>query len=741
MSVALTVEQRALGESLRRFAARHAPIADTRKAFDALAAGDLPIWWEELVVNGFHAIHLPESCGGQGGDLLDAACVLEAAGKVCLPGPLLATITAGAVGLLADATPARDGLLGELVGGAPATVVLPQHAKLIARRVDDGWLVDGVAELISGACSARLALVCAEGSGGAAIWLAVDLARPEVTVAPIAGTDLLTDLGSITLTGYRVTAAEVLTGIDAGRAEWLAVGLAAAVSAGIATWCVEAATEHLRTREQFGKPIGTFQALQHRAAMLLVNSELASAATWDAARAAVDTAEQHQLAAATAALMAITPCPDAVLDTLTMFGAIGFTWEHDLHLYWRRATSVAASIGAAPGWARRLGELTTAQQRDFHVDLGGADAEFRADIAAVLDAANALRNDGPGRQGDYPHFETGPQRTAIALAGLVAPHWPSPWGIDATPLQQLIIAEEFANRPDLIRPSLGIAEWILPSLLRAASEELQQRLIPPTQCGELAWCQLFSEPGAGSDLASLTTRAVKVDGGWRVNGHKIWTSCAQRADYGALLARTDPAAPRHRGIGYFIVDMSWEGIEVQPIVQVTGDADFNEVFLTDVFVPDEMLLGEPTAGWQLAVATMAEERSAISGYVEQDRALALRRIAAAPGRQRDDAMRALGELDAYSNAIKALGVRETIRLLDGQGNGAASSIAKVAMNVLLRRTFQATLATAGRLGMAAESDPAVVEPYLLSPAELIGGGTNEIQLNVIAQMILGLPRK
>ncbi|OBI26034.1 acyl-CoA dehydrogenase [Mycolicibacter terrae] len=741
MSVALTLEQREVGESLRRFAARHAPIADTRTAFDALAAGELPGWWPELVANGFHAIHLPESCGGQGGGLLDAACVLEAAGKASLPGPLLPTVVAGAVGLLAQATPAREALLGAVAAGAPATVVLPQHATLTARPIDGGWLIDGVADLVSGACSARVALVGADRVDGAEIWLAIDLSRPQVSVDPVAGTDLLTDLGTLTLTGYPATAADVLTGIEPGRAEWLAVGLAAAVSAGIAGWCVEAATAHLRTREQFGKPIGTFQALQHRAAMLLVHSELASAAAWDAVRAATDTPDQHQMAAAAAALTAITPCPDAVLDTLTMFGAIGFTWEHDLHLYWRRATSVAASIGAATGWARRLGELATTQQRDFTVDLGGAEAEFRASVVATLDAAAALDNDGPGRQGDYPHFQTGPQRTLIAEAGLIAPQWPAPWGLDASPLQQLIIIEEFAKRPGLVRPSLGIAEWILPSLVRAAPDALQQQLIPPTQRGELAWCQLFSEPGAGSDLASLTTRAVKVEGGWRINGHKIWTSAAQRADYGALLARTDPAAAKHRGIGYFIVDMRSPGIEIQPIVMATGAAEFNEVFLTDVFVPDEMLLGEPTEGWQLAIATMAEERSAISGYVENDRAIALRCIAAAGGDQRDDAVRALGELDAYTNAIKALGVRETIRLLDGQGLGAASSIAKVAMNVLLRRTFRATLATVGRLAMAADSDPAVVEPYLLSPAELIGGGTNEIQLNVIAQMILGLPRK
>lgn len=739
MSVTLSVEQRQLGESLRQFAARHAPIADTRKALDALAAGQLPVWWDDLVANGFHAIHLPEQYGGQGGGLLDIGAVLEAAGTVSLPGPLLPTVTAGAVGLLAEDTPAREELLRALAAGAPATVVLAGQSDFTALRVDDGWRISGTSEVISGARSARLALICATGADGTDLWAALDTV--QAAIQPVTGTDLLTDLATITLTDHPVGVGGVLAGIGTGRAECLAVGLAAAVCAGIAGWCVEAATAHLRTREQFGVAIGTFQALQHQAAMLLVNAELACAAAWDALRAATDSPEQHRLASATAALTAVTPCPDIVFDTLTMFGAIGFTWEHDLHLYWRRATSIAASIGAATDWARRLGELTVAQQRDFTVDLGGAEAQFRTGVAATLDAAAALDNDGPGRQGDYPHFRTGPQRTLIAEAGLIAPQWPAPWGLDASSLQQLIIIEEFAKRPGLVRPSLGIAEWILPSLVHAAPDALQQRLIPPTQRGELAWCQLFSEPGAGSDLASLTTRAVKVDGGWRISGHKIWTSAAQRADYGALLARTDPTAAKHRGIGYFIVDMRSAGIEVQPIVMATGTAEFNEVFLSDVVVPDEMLLGEPTGGWQLAIATMAQERTAISGYVEYDRAVALRAIAAVPGPSRSDAVRALGELDAYANAIKSLGVRENIRLLDGQGFGASSSIAKVAMNVLLRRTFRATLATVGRLAMIADSDPAVVEPYLLAPAELIGGGTKEIQLNIIAQMILGLPRK
>jgi len=741
VTLGLTPEQQELSDSVRQFANRHAPVAATRDNFTELAAGRLPGWWDTLVGNGFHAVHVPERLGGQGGQLIDAACVLESAGRALLPGPLLPTIAAGAVALLAEPTAIAESLVRDLAGGLTAAVVLPDDGDIRVRADGQQWLVSGTSEVTAGVCSARMVLVGARTEDGNVLWVLVETGTPMAKVEYVDGTDLVTDAGILRLTEYCATDAQLLIGIDPARARCVMVALIASTMAGVAQWCVESVTAHLRTREQFGRPIGTFQALQHSAALLLVSSELATAAAWDAVRAVDEALEQHQIATAGAAMTAITPIPDLVLDALTMFGAIGFTWEHDLHLYWRRAISLAASIGPANRWARQLGRLTCTQQRDMSVDLRDAESEFRSWVATTLDTAMTLRNDQPGRQGDYEDFKAGPQRTLIAEAGLIAPHWPPPWGVDAGPLRQLIIDDEFAKRPDLIRPSLGIAEWILPSLLRAAPTELQEKLIPPTQRGEIAWCQLFSEPGAGSDLAALATRATKVEGGWHINGHKIWTSAAHRADFGALLARTDPTAGKHRGIGYFIVDMRTPGIEIQPIKTATGDAHFNEVFLTDVFVPDDMLLGDAGGGWDLAISTMAEERSAISGYVKFDRAAALRRLAATPGPDRDDALRALGELDAYTNAIKALGVRETIRLLGGQASGPASSIAKVAMNVLLRRTFEATLQLTGKLAMVADSDPAIVEPYLHLPAELIGGGTREIQLNIIAQMILGLPRK
>ena len=585
--------------------------------------------------------------------------------------------------------------------------------------------------------------MAAYSDDGAELWFALDARSTgsSLTVQPQQGTDLCTDVGVLNLVDHNVPAGSVLSGISTGRARCILVAFAACAAAGTVRRCVDAATDYIRTREQFGRPVGAFQALQHKAAVMLVNSELAAAAAWDAVRAADESVEQHRLAAAAAALMAVGIAPDLVLDALLMYGAIGYTWEHDTHLYWRRATALAASMGPMTQWSREAGKLARTVKRSTALNLGDVESEFRARVSATLERALTLHNDHPSDDARNPGLATGPQRDLLAREGLVSPTLPTPWGIGASAVQQVIIAEEFDKRPGLIKPSLGIAEWILPTILASGTDRQQQRFALPTLRGVQRWCQLFSEPGAGSDLASLTTRANKIDGGWLVNGHKIWTSLANRAQFGALLARTEPDAPKHRGIGYFLIDMTSPGIEVSPIKQASGRAEFNEVFFTDVFVPDDMLVGEPGGGWDLAVATMAVERTAIGNYVTIDRAGALRRIAEIDGPEQDAALRALGEVEAYTTAIKAMVLRETLRLVEGQSAGPTSSIAKYAMVTLLRRASTATLGLTGRMAMLEESDPAVFQPYFDAPAELIGGGTPEIQLTVIASMVLGLPRK
>ena len=737
--LAITIEQEQLAEAVTSFAARHAPIDKTRACIDSIAAGELPTWWEEFTANGFHAVHLPEELGGQGGTLADTACIVEAAAAALLPGPLLSTVAASAVACLADST----ALAADLAGGTTAAVVLPEDSTVRAVPDGAGWRLTGSIGSTLGLLAAQRLLLATHSEDGAVQWFALDIsaAGPGLTVDQQRGTDLSTDVGVLTVDDYPVPAEQLVSGIDVERARCVVVALTACASAGTVRKGVETAVNYIRTREQFGKPVGSFQALQHKAAILLVNAELASASAWDAVRAIDESIEQHRLAAASAALMAVCAGPDLMLDALLMFGAIGYTWEHDTHLYWRRATSLGASLGSTPRWAREAGELSRALKRSTAIHLGDVESEFRARIARTLDEALTLRNETPTDDRRAPGLAYGSQRDLLAEAGLVAPHLPAPWGIAATPIQQVIITEEFDKRPDLVRPSLNIAEWILPTILDSGTDAQRDRFAWPMLRGTQRWCQLFSEPGAGSDLASLATRAQKVDGGWLINGHKIWTSSAHVAQFGAMLARTDPEASKHRGISYFLVDMSSPGIEISPIKQASGHFDFNEVFLTDVFVDDDMLVGEPGHGWDLAVATMAVERTAIGNYVNIDRSEALRRMADVHGPDHDATVQALGGIEAHTTAIKAMVLRETLRLVEGQGPGPTSSIAKYAMVLLLRRASTATLGLTGRLAMLEDSDPPVIGPYFDMPSELIGGGTAEIQLTIIASMILGLPRK
>jgi 3-oxochol-4-en-24-oyl-CoA dehydrogenase len=476
MALAITTEQEQLVDAVSRFATRHASIDKTRAAFDSIAASELPPWWQEFIARGFHAVHLPEGVGGQGGSLADMACVIEAAASALLPGPLLSTATASAVASLADASAVS--LIADLAAGATAVVVLPEHSDVRAVADGYGWRLSGSSGPTLGICGAQRILLAAHTKSAGELWLVVDAdgaQGPDLTVQQRRGTDLCTDVGVLHLADHIVALDAVLSGISTERARCVVVALAACAMAGTVRRCAEAATDYIRSREQFGRPVGAFQALQHKAAVLLVNAELAAAAAWDAVRAAGESVEQHRLAAASAVLMAVGAGPDLVLDALLMFGAIGYTWEHDTHLYWRRATSLAASLGPTTRWSREVGELARTLKRSIAVNLGDIESAFRARVAATLDRALTLHNDHPSYEARNPGLASGAQRDLLAEAGLVAPHLPAPWGVGASAVQQVIIAEEFDKRPELIKPSLGIAEWILPTILDSGSDLQRQR--------------------------------------------------------------------------------------------------------------------------------------------------------------------------------------------------------------------------------------------------------------------------
>ncbi|SHN46605.1 acyl-CoA dehydrogenase [Cryptosporangium aurantiacum] len=733
MSIGVTEEQQELSAAVRGFAARHAPVSGTRELFAALAAGERPAHWAALVAQGLHAVHLPEENGGQGGGLAELAVVLEETGRGLLPGPFGPTVLTSAVVSRAPDGAVRTALLDALAGGVTAALVPPG---LTAEASDGGWTLSGRSGPVLGLLAADV-LVVGAVAGDRTVWLRMDPAADGVRRIVEEGVDLTRDVGRLDLDRTVVPADAELVGVDADAVRYLVTALSAAEAAGTMAWCVAATVEYALVREQFGRPIGSFQAVKHKAARLFVASELAAAAAWDAVRSLDQAADQQRLAVGGAAVVALGRAVDAACEAVTLFGGIGFTWEHDVHLYWRRAMSLAAVTGPTGVWQAELGEAALTSRRSSSVAVTGVDPEFRARVGAVIDAALAHPED-THRVGVH---HTGPRRTHLADAGLIAPHWPAPYGLNATPVQQLVIAEEFARR-DVTPPSIVIGDWAMPTILAHGTPEQAERFAAPTLRGEIVWCQLFSEPGAGSDLAGLSTKAVKVDGGWRLDGQKVWNSGAHQADWGICLARTDPDVPKHKGISYFLVDMRSPGVDVRPLRQATGASEFNEVFLNGVFVPDDCLVGAPGEGWRLTITTLGNERTAISatmGSVDEDpiREIITKNLY---GGARADAVRALGQVHAYGSAVAALNLRETLRRLAGQQPGAGASVAKVASAQLHRDAADATFALVGPEAAVRGGPVDVARRELGTPAQLIGGGTVEIQLNVIAERVLRLPR-
>ena len=343
-----------------------------------------------------------------------------------------------------------------------------------------------------------------------------------------------------------------------------------------------------------------------------------------------------------------------------------------------------------------------------------------------------------------------PSGRQLAEAGYVAPHWPAPWGLDADPIHQIIIDEEL-RRAGVRRPNnpIGIG-WAGPTILEAGTDAHKESYLFGLLSGEDTWCQLFSEPGAGSDLAALSTRAVRDGDEWIVNGQKIWTSLAHHSRYGILIARTDPDAPKHQGISYFICPMDLPGIEIRPIVEMTGAHNFNEVFLTDVRIPHDLLVGEVNQGWRLAKVTLANERVSLSsggalwgmGPDAQD---LLEAIRSAGGLTDPIERQRAAELHIESEILRLIRLRTVTAAIKGRQPGPEASIRKILADEHGQRIMGLAKDLAGPAGMLPSGGPLGADVnlwhygYLFAQALTIGGGTGDVQRNIVAERVLGLP--
>lgn len=729
MPIAILSEHTDLADSVRSFVERAAPSEVLHDALETPIANP-PSYWKAAADQGLQGLHLSETVGGQGFGILELAIVLAEFGYGAVPGPFVASAIASA---LISANDPDAKVLSELASG-DAIAAYAIDSGLTATRHGTELVIRGEVRAVPAAAQASiLVLPVAIDSGEE--WVILD--ADQLEIEPVKSVDPLRPLAHVRANAVEITDDRVLANLSRPLARALMSTLLSAECIGVARWATDTAAEYAKIREQFGRPIGQFQAIKHKCAGMVAETERATAAVWDAARALDEvrenpTGDPHfEFAGAVAATLAPAAAQHATQDCIQVHGGIGFTWEHDTNVYYRRALLLAACFGRSADYPQQVVDTATATgMRPVDIDLDPDTEKLRDEIRAEVAALKAL--------------PSGTERnTAIAEAGWVQPHLPKPWGRAAEPIEQIIIAQEFsAGR--VKRPQMGIASWIIPSIVAFGTDEQKQRFLPPTFRGEMIWCQLFSEPGAGSDLASLTTRATKVEGGWKITGQKIWTTGAQYSAWGALLARTDPSAPKHQGITYFLLDMKAPGVEVKPLRELTGNAMFNTVFIDDVFVPDDMVLGEVNRGWEVSRNTLTNERVSIGSseppfLANLDQFVAFLRDGQFDQIEQNHA----GRLIAEGHAAKVLNLRSTLLTLAGGDPMPAAAISKL----LSMKTGQgyaefavASFGTDGAIGDR-EQEPGRWGEYLLaSRATTIYGGTTEVQLNIIAERLLGLPR-
>src|SRR5579863_286499 len=713
MSIAISEEHRALAQTVAGFLTDHQSRAQARGLL-AAQADALPDFWADLAALGLLGLHVPEEHGGSGFGLAETLVVAEQMGRHLAPGPFCPTVIASAV--LAGAGP--DDLRKRLLPGlADGTII--GAAALGGDVTCAGGVATGQAGVVISGHLADVLLVPA-GDDVVVIEKSAGGVRPDVPT----NLDQSRRAARVSLDAAPAT---VLPGAR-GLLTDVARHGPAAEAAGLAAETTAQAAEYAKVRQQFGRPIAMFQAVKHHCANMLVAAELATAAAWDAGRAGLDGGDQLSFTAAIAAALAASAAVGNANLNIQVHGGIGFTWEHDAHLYLRRATAIAAVMDAEQASIAVTDLVRRGVRRAATIDLPPEAEQIRDAIGPDVARLRDLTGDA--------------RKQALLDTGYAMPHWPKPWGGDSAAIEQLVIEQEFGSA-GIKRPSLGITSWIILTLIQHASPEQVARWVRPALSQEVIWCQLFSEPGAGSDAAGIRTRATRTESGWLINGQKVWTSGAHVSDFGLATVRTNPDAPKHQGITTMVIDMHAHGVTVRPLKMPNGNSDFNEVFFDDVFVPDADVVGPIDAGWTVARATLGNESVSIGGG-DGGRTMPVEAFIAPldahPERLSGGAGR-VGRHIARTQVMGVLNQRAAYRAVAGGAPGPEGNITKLLLSELGHETAAIMAELAGPDGAFLEGPGGTgATMVLMHRAMSIAGGTSEIKRNQIAERILGLPR-
>ncbi|MDI9916295.1 acyl-CoA dehydrogenase [Rhodococcus sp. IEGM 1379] len=711
MSIGLSEDQRALAQSVREYISRAEPLIEVRARLDK-PTNELPSGWSTFAELGWLGVHLPEEYGGAGFGLPELTVVVEELGATLAPGPLFPTVWASAVIAAAGTSEQQEALLPGLIDGTVvATVGISTSATLSGSSVE----LTAPVEMLCAAMADILLVSIGED--------VVVLRREQVQVTESPTLDPTRRVSAVTTNGS-VDAVAVLAGAGAPA---VSIGrtLAAAEAAGVITAATKLAVEYAKDRFAFGRAIGSFQSVKHILANMLVDREMSTAAAWDAAQAASDNEDQSSLAAAVAVVTALPSAMRVAQKCIQIHGGIGYTWEHDAHLYLRRAGALNAAFSPVVARADIADATAAGIRRESTIELPAEADEYRKQAREFVKKATAA----PADQ----------LRRLLVDSGYAVPHWPAPWGRGAGAVEQLVLEEELST-VDL--PQYGIGEWVLLTVVGHGTAEQHERFVDSSLMGTVTWCQLFSEPGAGSDAAGITTKARRVDGGWIVNGQKTWTSGGVTSTHGMATVRTDPEARKHKGITMMLIDMAAPGVQVRPIKQITGDSHFSEVFLDDVFVPDADVLGDVNGGWGVARSALGNERVTIGRerlglgvtYSIHD----LFTVVRTTNSGMDDTV---ADLVAEDLSLRALTTRIAEMAVLGAGPGPEGAVLKLVGSEHGQRLADAGLLLSGFLPSDSESKKPVHHSFLEVRFQTIAGGTSEILRNQIGELILGLPRE
>jgi alkylation response protein AidB-like acyl-CoA dehydrogenase len=771
MNISLNSEQKLIQDTMRALVTSSVSPEALRKLVDSGRTWDEKLW-AELAELGVLGANIPEEYGGVGLGPVDTAVVAMELGRATAPVPFLSSVCMATEALLLCGTPAQKETWlprlarGEVVGTLAWTEGnVPPSLGLATMALENGRLT-GDKLPVPDAHLAQLCIVLVRSQGRPGLAL-VQLDDPTVTVTQLNAIDQLRQFARV---HFEETPAEPMLDIDATGLERLlerAAVYTAFEQIGGAEAFLEVTRDFTLQRFIFGQPLGSYQAIKHTLADLYAELELATCNALYAAQALAHDRPDARAAAATARIGANEVYEKIARQGLHYHGGIGFTWEGNCHFHYRRARTSALALGSTEFWSDRLvAEIPAIPQDERKPQARAKQVSEAADDAAYRAQARAWIDENLPKLSTYEELnETEAFSRRVRdwtkmkhAAGYTGIDRPAEFGgAGGSASQRAIFAQEEARAG--IHLPVGGRGWVqsLAALNSHGTLEQRQKWESLTYAGETYWCQLFSEPGAGSDLAAVRTRAERRGDEWIVNGQKVWTTEGHVSDWAILLARTDPTVPKHKGLTLFLIDMHQPGVEARPIRQINGQSDFSETFLNDAVARDEDRIGGIGQGWEVAMSLLAQERlttRGISAGGQRTSATSARSLIALAQKARREFGTALdsalvrskiARFHAQAQGIKNFTLRMQEEMAAGQKSPVNLPVIKLSATsrAQLVQAFLMDLDETGGIVDAApnEGDGDRFFDYVTAASARMGGGTDEVLRNQLAERALGLPRE